>query len=182
MNKFRLLTALICCTLLLVSCTSFHLQQGMTLAAPIKRIYVQAPDPYGYLVRDLKQYLRMSKVEVVESAEQANVILDIQREDPSQDLLSVSGTQQTRQYRLGVTIIFVITDALGRAITHPQTLSESRIITMQSNQILGSSNEVNLFYQQIRRGLALAIMNCLASAEMTQEITNALSTKAHKKP
>ena len=41
---------------------------------------------------------------------------------------------------------------------------------MQSNQILGSSNEANLFYQQMRRTLAYAIMNRIASQEVTQQI------------
>ncbi len=52
-----------------------------------------------------------------------------------------------------------------------QTLEETRSITVQSNQILGSSNEATLFYQQMRRTLAYAIMNRIASKEVTRMVT-----------
>lgn len=153
----------------LVSC-GFHLQGKMQLAKPLHRMFLQVPDPYSHLVKNLKQYLKMSKVQLVSSPEDAETILVILQDEPTQELLSVSGTQQTRQYDLKVTVTFEITDAKGRVLVAPQTLHESRTITMQSNQILGSSNEANLFYQQMRRTLAYAIMNRIASQEVTQQI------------
>ena len=43
--------------------------------------------------------------------------------------------------------------------------------------ILGSSNEANLFYQQMRRTLAYAIMNRIASKEVTNIVNAAFATK-----
>jgi LPS-assembly lipoprotein len=170
MNKAYLRTFFILCVSLLLSGCGFHLQGERHLAAPLHRMYLQTPDPYGQLARSLQQYLKLSKVQLVTSPKDATTILAILHDDTSQELLSVSGTQQTRQYNLKVTVVFEITNSSGLTIVKPQTLTESRTMTIQSNQVLGSSNEANLFYQQMRRSLAYAIINRIASREITQKI------------
>lgn len=159
----------------LFSGCGFHLQGEKTLAPPLHRLYLQTNDPYGTLARSLQQYLRLSNVYLVSSPAQASTILAIRDDTTSQELLSVSGTQQTRQYNLKVTVIFDITDSTGRPLIGPQTLIETRTMTVQANQILGSSNEANLFYQQMRRNISYAIINRIASNEVTEAITNSLS-------
>jgi len=163
-------------TLLLVSC-GFHLRGEATLAPPLHRLYLQSADPYSYLTRNLQQYLKMSHVQLVPSPQQASTILVLSKEHTSETLLSVSGTNQTRQYRLRMTITFEITAANGRILIEPQTLAEERILTVQQSQILGSSNEANLFYQQMRLALVNAIMNRLASNEITQRIEYGISSR-----
>lgn len=153
----------------IVGC-GFHLQGQMHLAPPLQKMYLQSPDPYGHLARNLQQYLKMSKVQLTATPAEADTILVILQDTTAQSLLSVSGTQQTRQYNLQVTVVFEITDKRGCVLIAPQVLTETRTITIQSNQILGSSNEANLYYQQMRRFLAYAILNRLA----TQEIARAL--------
>ena len=61
-------------------------------------------------------------------------------------------------------------------------MQETRPATVQSDQILGSSNERNLAYQQMRRGLAYAIMHRIASKDVTNMINKAfnLETKTKK--
>lgn len=169
MRRFMMLILFCMLSILLTAC-GFHLQGEKALAPPLHRMYVQAADPYGPLVRSLQQSLRMSEVKLVDSAAQADTVLIILQDTPSQQLLAPNGTLQTRQYILAITVIFEITDAKGRILISPQTLSEGRPITIQSNQILGSSNEVNIYYQQMRRILAYSIMNRLASREITRDI------------
>jgi LPS-assembly lipoprotein len=171
---------LLCLSTLLTAC-GFQLQGEMPLALPLHRMYLQAPDPYGRLARDLREYLKMSGVELASSPSNAKTILVILKDDNSQTLQSVSSTQQTRQYELKVNVTFEINDTQGRTLVNPQTLSESRTITIQSNLILGSSNETNLYYQQMRRLLAYAIMNRIASREVTKIITDAFSPHAAPK-
>lgn len=149
----------------LVSC-GFHLQGPLQLVPPLRTIFIQTPDPYGSLSRSLREYMRMSDVTVACSPAQATAILVIMQDITSQELLSVSSTQQTRQYVLKVNVAFEINDPRGRTIVPPQSVIESRMITVQSNQILGSSNEANLYYQQMRRSIAYAIMNRLNSQQI----------------
>lgn len=173
---------LFACFFILVGC-GFHLQGEAKLAPPLHLLYLQTPDPYGYLARNLKQYLKMSKVKLVASPAEADTILVVSRDETAQEFLSVSGTTQTRQYRLKVTVIFEITTAKGQPIIGSQTLVEERFITIQSNQVLGSSNETALFYQQMRRALAYAIINRIASKDITRAIDVFYSHSApNKKP
>lgn len=175
----QLLTLLICLNL---QACGFHLQGEVTLAPPLQRMYLQTPDPYGHLARNLKQYLKMSHVEIVPTPAEAHTMLVILQDNTSQDLFSVSGTQQTRQYILRVTVVFELTDMYGRVILAPQTLTATRTITVQSNLILGSSNEMTLFYQQMRRELADGIINRIASTEVTQRVMSAFQTMPPPKP
>lgn len=156
----------------LISC-GFHFQGQMTLAPPLHCLYLQTTDPYGYLVRNLRQYLKLSQVQLVSTPAQADTILTILQDTPSETFLSLNGTQQTRQYNLSVTVVFEISDAKGQVIIPAQTLVETRTITVQSSQILGNSNEASLYYQQMRRSLANSIMYRIASQETTIKIMNA---------
>lgn len=155
---------------LLTGC-GFHLQGEKQLAGPLHQMYLQTPDPYGHLARNLQQSLKMSRVRLVSSPAEADTILAILQDSTSQTFLSSSGTNQTRQYNLKVTVTFEITDNKGVVLMPAQTLEETRTMTVQSNQILGSSNEATLFYQQMRRSLAYGIMNRIASKEVTRMVT-----------
>lgn len=166
-------------TCLMTSC-GFHLQGVINLAPPLQRLYLETADPYGQLSRDLQQYLRMSNVELVSSPQEATTILHIMHDDTSRSLISVSSTQQTRQYSLRVTATFEITDTRGRVLMGPESMSESRAMTVQSDQVLGSSNEANLFYQQMRRILAYSIMNRIASRQITEIINSAFKPEKCK--
>jgi LPS-assembly lipoprotein len=168
------ISLLMVCALLLTAC-GFHLQGDIQLAAPLHRLYLQTNDPYGYLQRNLQQYLRMSHVELVSTPQEATTILAILSNTTSQELLSVNGTQQTQQYNLHATVSYQITKANGEVIIAPHSLTETRTITVQSNQILGSSNEANLFYQQMQRDLVARIINQIASSAITREVNAAFA-------
>jgi LPS-assembly lipoprotein len=166
--------------ILLITSCGLHLQSETHLAKPLHRMYLKTSDPYGQLARSLQQYLKVSNVQLVSSPEQASTVLSILEDSTAQNLLSVNGTQQTRQYTLKVTVTFEITAPDGKSLTGPQTLTETRIITIQSNQILGSSNETSLFYQQMRHTIAYAILNRISSNEVTRNIEAALAASAVK--
>lgn len=176
-----LIASAVTMTALLSSC-GFHFRGEMPLAQPLHSLYIQSVDPYGVLTRNLEQSLKMSHVQLAASPAIAQTILVILRDDTSQSLLSVGATQQTRQYKLSAVVSFEVTDASGRVIVPPQDLSDSRVITVQSNQILGSSNEANLYFQQMQRGLATAIMYRLSSHQVTSDVNTAFKLSTPKQP
>lgn len=171
MKKFILFFYFTACFFL--SGCGFHLQGDLVLAPPLHRLYIQSPDPYGFLVREIDEYLRASKVVRVASAEQAEVTLTILSDNATQELLTVNGTNQTRQYNLQVVVTFMLSKADGTIILGPQSLTETRPLTVQANQILGSNNEANLFYQQMRRTIAYEMMNRISSREVTDLVNRA---------
>lgn len=170
-NLFLSVT-LVLLTLFLTAC-GMHLRGETNLAPPLHRLYINTSDPYGYLAKTLEQYFSLSKVKIVSSNQSTTAILNILQDAQSQVLLGVSSTQQTRQYNLIETVTFSVTDPAGRTLLSPYTLSDSKTITVQSDQILGASNETTLFYKLMQRTLAYAIINHLASQEATRAITHA---------
>src|SRR3990167_8271019 len=114
---------------LLLSACGFQPQGERQLAPPLQRLYLQTPDTYGILERNLKDSLKMSHVQLVSSPNEAKSILNVTSDTNSQELLSVSGTQQTRQYNLHVNITFEISTPDGNVLLPPQTLSDVRSIT-----------------------------------------------------
>lgn len=167
---------LFCLSFLLTSC-GFQLQGAVTLAPPLHRLYLQTSDPYGQLASYLHNYLKMSHVTVVDKPEDATTILAIVNESTTEELLGVSTTQQTRQYRLTLTVHFEILAKNGLTLVPVQALSETKAITIQADQILGMSNESSLYYQQMRRAIAYAMMNRIASHDVTAMINDGLALK-----
>jgi len=160
----------LCLLLLSLSGCGFRLHQPLPLAKPLQNIYVQSRTPYGDLTRNIKQYLQMSGAQLSPSPQKAATILNITQESATQDLLSVNSSQQTRQYNLRLSVTFEITDPQGRVLVPPQTLTELRPLTLQSNQILAGSNQATQIYQDMRHALTFNLMNLLASKGITHTL------------
>lgn len=168
MRRVAGLLLTVCC---LVGC-GFHLRGSVTLPPSLKHLYLATNTPYSPLTRILQDNLKFSGVELTKSRQSANLVLQILREDVSQQILTTSTTQQTRQYNLILAVTFQITDPDGNVLIFPQTLSETRVLTMESNQILASSNEAASLYQQMRQAIATDILNRLSSPDITVSLSS----------
>ena len=162
-----------CLFFFIVACCSlagcgFHQHGAVPLAAPLKTMYLQTDNPYGELARNLKQHLKMSGVHLVATPQAATSILNILNEVKSQNLVSINSSQQTRQYNLILTLIFEITDAKGRILIPPQAVSETRSLTLQSNQVLAGGNQASMLYYQMQRDIVYDVMTRLSSKEATK--------------
>jgi LPS-assembly lipoprotein len=166
-----------CILVIFLVCTGcgFQPRGSVPLSTPLQNLYLETQDPYGQLSRNLRQYFRTSGVHLATSAKDASTVLHILKEEITQQLLSVSGTQQTRQYNLILTVTFQLENSKGVDLTPPQTVSETRTLTIQTSQILGGSNEASQMYTQMRLAIVYDIISRLSS----QEITDIL-TKPHK--
>ena len=162
--------------LICVTSCGFHLRGSVPLSPPLQRLYIQIEDPYGKLAQNLHQYFKMTGIYLTNSAEDATTVLHITKEEKGQQLLSVGGTQETRQYNLTLTVTFQLQNSKGIVLIGNQSVIEARTLTIQSSQILGGSNEANTMYQQMRQAIVYDIVNRLSS----QEVTNIL-TEANKK-
>lgn len=153
--------------LLCLTGCGFHLRGQTTLAPPLQVVYLKAPNPYGQLAHNLQQSFKMSGARLVNNPEDATAILSILKEETSQQLLGINGSQQTRQYNLILTVTFEVTTPKGETTVSPQVVSESRVLTIQADQMLASSNEANSLYQLMRASIVYKIMQRLASQEIT---------------
>ena len=100
-------------------------------------------------------------------------MLEILHEDVGQQLLSVSGTQQTRKYTLTYSVIFQVTNPQGLILSPSQTVTKNATLTVQSNQILANGNQTSLLYESMRKAVASDIINRLAGKEITTVVNKA---------
>jgi LPS-assembly lipoprotein len=155
----------------LTSC-GYHLRGSIPLAPPLYKLYLETTDPYGQLARNLTLFLKVSGVTLVDKREDSTAVLVILRETTSQQLLGISGTQQTRQYNLILNVTFQIIDPVGKILISPQNVVETRSFTIKSDQILAGSNEANNLYNQMRQAITYDMMARLGSAEITRTLTS----------
>lgn len=160
--------------LLLMMCLTscgFHLRGQIPLSPPLQTMYLKTKDPYGQLARNLRQFLKLSGVYLTETPENATTIFEIVSERTLDQLISLNGSQQTRQYNLTLTVTFVITDPKGQPLIKPEALSETRVLTIKEGQILAGSNEATALYEQMRQAIVYDILSRLSSAQMTRFLT-----------
>lgn len=170
--KTRSLFILLC---LLISCLNgcgFHLRGATPLSEPLQRIYIKSQKPYGELAQNLRQYFKTSGAYVADTPQGASAVLNIINEVTGQQLLAVSGTQQTRQYNLSLSVTFQLTSPSGVALTSPETLTQARTLPINAGEILSGSNQATALYQQMRRAIVFDIMNRLSSQNITDILTH----------
>lgn len=167
------LIAAILLALTLASC-GFQPRGETSLALPLQTLYLESSDPYGELAMNLKQYLKASHVKIVAAPKEASTVLEIISEQTGQQLLSVGGTQQTRQYNLTLTVQFQITHPNGAVLVPPQTVAEARTIPILANQTLAGSNEATNLYRKMRQAIVYDIMNRISSKDVTMLVTKKL--------
>jgi len=160
------ISILIICFLFLTSC-GFHLRGNLDLPPPLHHLYLKSKDPYGDLSNNLREYLKMSGVYLTNNPADAKTVFVILNENTTQQLLGISGTQQTRQYNLILTVTFDIEDPHGKVLVPPQIITQTRTLTIQSDQILAGSNEANTLYKQMRLAIVYDIMSRLASRDIS---------------
>jgi LPS-assembly lipoprotein len=165
--RMRIVVMLFCLT---IAGCGFHLRGEITLAPPLKRLYLQSPQPYGELARNLRQGLKTADVNLTDTPKQAATVLEILSEKASQQLLSVGGTQQTRQYNLLLSVTFQVTTPAGKVLIPPQTVTDTQALTVQADQVLGGSNEQNNLYRQMRQDIVFDLLNRLASKSSTAHV------------
>ncbi len=161
------------CLVLSISACGFHPRGPVPLAPPLHNLYLKTAAPYGRLAQHLRELLKISGVHLTTSPSDATTVLTILSEVESRQLLSVSTTQQTRQYNLILSVTFQVESPRGQILVAPQVVHEVRAFTVESSQILADSNEANKSYRIMREAIAYSIMNVLAS----QNITRVLMSK-----
>lgn len=159
-------------SLILTSC-GFHLRGETQFPQPMQHVYLKTASPYGELTHNIQQYFKMSGVTLVSTPAEATTILQILSETTGQQLIGVSGTQQTRQYNLTLNVTFQLTDPKGVLISAPETMTETRTLPISSGEILSGSNQAAALYQQMRRAIVFDIMNRLSSQEIAYRLTQA---------
>lgn len=157
---------LILFVLLFLSACGFHLrgQAGMQFQS----IYLIAPNLNSPFVNELRRNLVANKVTLANTAEQADVVIDIVSENTEKQVLSLGGDGRVNEYRL-------IYHVSLRAYNHQQQewipaedMMLRRDFSYDDTQILAKEAEEALLYQSMRSDMVQQILRRLSHAKPTQ--------------
>ena len=130
---------LLSCTLL-CSC-GFHYRGHVSLPAQLQSVYIESHDPYDAFIKELRHTLKAAHVTVTDTEEKALLTLDIVRDTYHVRLMTIGGSNQTREYLLTYSVTYQLKDSEGQVLTPAQTVSVTRNHISNANQLLGNNNE-----------------------------------------
>jgi len=159
-NILRLLLLL---TALLLAGCGFHLrgQAGM----PFDTLYIQTPNPGTLFINDLRRNLEANKVTLADTAEQADVILDIVFEVADKQVLSLGGDGRVNEFRLNYRVSLRAYDLKQQTWLPAEELVQRRDYSFDDTQILAKEAEEALLQQSMRSDMVQQIVRRLSRAQ-----------------
>lgn len=140
----------------------FHLR-GQT-AMPFETLYLDAADPNTALISSLRQSLEAGKVKLVQTADQAEIVLNIVSEIPGKQVLSLGGHGRVNEFRLSYKVSFRAYGSNHDWIP-AEEISLRRDYSYNDTKVLAKEAEEALLYQSMRSDMVRQIMRRLNRAK-----------------
>ncbi|MBI4807468.1 MAG: hypothetical protein HY799_00745 [Nitrosomonadales bacterium] len=162
-NTTRLL--LLAATLSLAAC-GFHLRGSdlKGLQFSFKSLYLKKPGETPF-VADLRRALTASKVTLTDTADQAELVLEIVSEQSSKQILSLSGSGRVKEYQLFYRVSLRAFDSKRNDWLSADEISLSRILAYDDEQVLAKEQEEALLYKDMRVDAVSQAMRRLSRAK-----------------
>lgn len=154
-------TLLLLSVLLLTAC-GFHMrgQSGM----PFEKLYIETADPGTLFIVELRRSLEASKVKLVKTAEQADVVLDIVSEISEKQILSLGGDGRVNEFRLSHRVSLRAYDLKQQEWIPAEEIALRRDYSYDDARILAKEAEEILLFQSMRSDMVQQIMRRLSRA------------------
>ena len=148
---------------LLAGC-GFHLRQPAHLPAAMRRTYINDSSGNTELVRQLRRSLITPATNVTDDVTTATAALNILNGRQFQRVLSVSNTGQPLEYQVAYQVQFSLTDAKGKTLIAPQTLTLTRNYAYDVANAIGDVEQANVLYKSMEDNMAQLILFRLEAA------------------
>ena len=158
MRSFNLLV----CTLWLSAC-GFHLRGQESI--PFDTVYLQTANPNTPFVRELRHSLEAKQIKMSDSAEQADLVLDIVSESPDKQVLSLGGDGRVNEFRLFYRVSLRAYDHQKDWIP-PEEIVLRRDYSYDDSIVFAKEAEEALLYQSMRSDMVQQIMRRLSRAKL----------------
>ncbi len=149
-------------TTLLLSTCGFHLRGQV--AMPFESLYLDAANPNTSLIGELRRNLVASRVKLVDTADQAAVVLNIVSEIPDKQVLSLGSDGRVNEFVLHYRVSL-------RAYNRQQDWIPAEEIVLRRDysyddaKVLAKEAEEALLYQSMRSDMVQHIMRRLSRAK-----------------
>jgi len=148
--------------ILLLSACGFHLrgQAGM----PFDTLYLDAANPQSAFIADLRRNLEANNVKLVNSAEQADVVLNIVSEIPEKQILTLGGSGRVNEFQLLYRVSLRAYDLKRQDWIPAVEMVQRRDYLYDDTKILAKEAEEMLLYQSMRSDMVQQIVRRLSRA------------------
>lgn len=149
--------------ILLLSSCGFHLrgQAGM----PFDTLYLDAANPRSAFIADLRRNLEANNVKLVNSAEQADVVLNIVSEIPEKQILTLGGSGRVNEFQLLYRVSLRAYDLKRQDWIPAVEMVQRRDYLYDDTKILAKEAEEALLYQSMRSDMVRQIVRRLSRAK-----------------
>ncbi len=153
--------------LLLLSACGFKLRGSVELPPVLQDTYIESANPFTGMARILRTELQVAGANVLEDRGSATAILVIHHERSENRVLSVGSSGRATEYELYDEVSFSLQDPDGKHLVKPQTLSQTRDLVFDENEVLGKISEAEGIHRQMRANLARQVIMRIAAAVRT---------------
>ena len=159
LTSLRPVFVLLVSTLMLSAC-GFQLRSTADLPTEMASTYLAIDNEYSDLARRLEVLLTQSGVKLVGPGE-ATAVLDVPGNLLFTDVLTIGDNARVREYRVSHTVEFRLLDDEGNELLSRQTLRQTREISFDEQEILGSSREQEYLRKDLANLMARLILQRL---------------------
>ena len=130
-----------------------------------KHLYIQGA-PLS-ISREFKQSLKTNGIQVVESKDTADLMIEFLNEVSEKKILSLSGTGVVREFELNYQVSFRIREPNNPLWRAPQTVQNRRDYSYNDNDLLGKADEEGMLNNDMRKDAVREIMRRLTAIKLT---------------
>lgn len=121
-------------------------------------------DPYSPFGAELRREIEASgSTRVVDTPAEADVRLDIIKNDQDREILSLAGDGSVREYQISRSIVFRVRSRAGRDLIPASTISARREYDFNDAQIIAKQREETLLFRDMERDLMQQLVRRLAA-------------------
>lgn len=143
--------ALLLLMVLALAACGFHLRGSnlKDVQFPFKSLYLKAPGETPF-VADLRRVLKANHVALADSADKADLVLEVVSEQTVKQILSLSGSGRVQEYQLFYKVSLRAYDSQQNDLLPAEEISLSRILAYDDTQVLAKEQEEALLYKDMR--------------------------------
>lgn len=161
-NFIRRISVGLIFTLALSAC-GFQLRGIAELS--FKNLYIQG-SPLS-ISKDLKHALKTNGIQVVDSVEQAELLIELLNESNEKRILSLSGKGVVREFELTYRVSFRTREPASATWSAPQTVQTRRDFSYSDNALLGKAEEEVLLNNDMHKDAVREVMRRLTAIKLT---------------
>lgn len=141
---------------LLLSGCGFHLRGTETSRVELPPTYLAGPA--GPLQREVRHYLAVSAVPVVEDQKDAQLVINLIGEDIQRRVLSVGSTGKVEEYEVHYGATYAVARPDGESLIPKETLGQQRSYSFNEADVLAKDVEQERLVEDMRRDVVRQMM------------------------